>query len=212
MLQRCLNAGSTAVVGDSALGSGIGGSITTEGVGKVVDSMTSHCKLGADSVVCDLGAGIGRPLLQMAVSIAPRVTFGIELDELNAGVRYGGVLNSVLKHPILGSRLASASLPYVQQGDFTLCKPPLACFKSGLLVTHVYSFCAGMPQGTMGGIGNLISMSPCIKGFALVMHHSHNILKTLHEFGFPNTISLVDSIIVRQCGSGAQYRAYVFSR
>jgi hypothetical protein len=59
---------------------GIYGSITQKGTQRILTSLHHNCGLGPDSVLVDIGAGLGRPLLHAMHSHGIKGGFGIELD------------------------------------------------------------------------------------------------------------------------------------
>lgn len=207
-LSGCFTAGDSAGAGYTAAGSGIAGSITVGSLHKVMKIMARKCSFNRESVFCDLGAGNGRPVLHVAVCGRVLSSHGYELDEDTVHLRYKSMLEKCRQHELIGPMLKQP-LPYVVQGDFTKLQQ-LVCQETGLPVTHMYSFCEGMPQQTVKGIARLVRNTPSLQGVALVMHGTKRLLAKLKALGFPECMKLVDDIVVKMVGSGCVQHAYVF--
>lgn len=58
------------------------GKLTSDSMQKVEDAMISHCGLGKGSVFIDVGAGLGKPSIQVAQYPGMATSYGIESEEL----------------------------------------------------------------------------------------------------------------------------------
>lgn len=186
---------------------GIAGSLTVGNVSKIEEALTYGCNLNKQSVVCDLGCGMGRTVMQFAVMSQARV-FGYELHHVNC-LKFETVKRFVMESDMLGSRVSSD--PYVVCQNFKTLNSALTCPESGELVTHVYSFCEGMPAETMQSIARLVNMSH-LHGLALVMRSYPNIRQQMSSWGFQvEKLQLVKKFTVNQHGGQGQFQAYVFA-
>lgn len=141
---------------------GIYGSITQTGMQRIFESMRHNCGLDSSSVLVDIGAGLGRPLLHALVSPGIRGSFGVELDHVKVA-KANAFLSQTLHHLNQRGVAPSGSLP----------KPRIDCTSVEKVAslepaTHAYSFWEGVPQEGKDAFGRLFARARTLKGVAVV--------------------------------------------
>ncbi|KAJ9513041.1 hypothetical protein QJQ45_029470 [Haematococcus lacustris] len=186
---------------------GIYGSITQTGMQRIFESMRHNCGLDSSSVLVDIGAGLGRPLLHALVSPGIRGSFGVELDHVKVA-KANAFLSQTLHHLDQRGVARSGSLP----------KPRIDCTSVEKVAslepaTHAYSFWEGVPQQGKDAFGRLFASARTLKGVAVVQRSvrgedpAHMMLE--HGFG---PLLLIANFPVKMSGSGRSFQAYIFSK
>ena len=152
--------------GEARLGGGEGmqgiyGSITQASMSRVLDALAAETALGPDSIMLDVGAGLGRPLMHALVSHDIKRAVGIELDDVKVAKARALVRYIDRKNRIDGRQLAPC-IDYVCS-DIADAK---AVHTDD--VTHCYSFWEGLRPDAKEAFGRLVQKSDAVQGVAVV--------------------------------------------
>ena len=132
---------------------------------------TSSCELvfqllcdpgGRDSVLVDVGAGLGRPLLHAMLQCRVRRCFGSEVDAVKcskAEVFMDRALRQVFANGLLRGR------PPARPEVLCAAVEDVATLGEA---THAYSFWEGLPPDAKRGLGRLVRASGTLRAFAVV--------------------------------------------
>ncbi|MEW5317448.1 MAG: hypothetical protein WDW38_008742 [Sanguina aurantia] len=142
---------------------GVYGSITQTGMQKVINCLVNNCKLGSRSVLVDIGAGLGRPLLHALLDPGVAEVFGVEMDSVKVqkAVAFGPqVLRQMDQRGILplGHRLQPPEIRCASVEQVSSLEP----------ATHAYSFWEGVPASGKEAFGKLFAKSRSLKAVAVV--------------------------------------------
>ena len=190
---------------------GLYGSISQGGCAKVMASLAAKGGLGRDSVLVDVGAGLGRPLLHAMLQCRVRRCFGIEVDAVKcskAEVFMDRALRQVCAKGLVRGR--PPARPEV------LCAAVEDVATLGA-ATHAYSFWEGLPPDAKRGLGRLVRASGTLRAFAVVQRGfrggpgRRGPAEELAALGV-GPVRLVDQFPVAMSGSGRHFTAYVFTR
>jgi len=197
--------------GEARLGGGEGmqgiyGSITQASMSRVLDALAAETALGPDSVMLDVGAGLGRPLMHALVSHDIKRAVGIELDDVKVAKARALVRNIDRANRIDGRQLAPC-IDYVCS-DIADAK---AVHTDD--VTHCYSFWEGVPPDAKEAFGRLVQKSDAVQGVAVVQRavRGESPEQCMHGWGFGSLV-LVNTFAVSMAGSGRKMTAYIFRR
>eukprot|EP00892_Ulva_mutabilis_P001529 jgi/Ulvmu1/11377/UM075_0039.1 len=199
---------------EASLGGGGGfegfyGSVTANGVSRVYDSMTDHCRFGRDSFLVDIGGGVGRPLVHALVQPGLKTAVGIELDEIKCLKS-----ESVIRESLTVAR---------ELADEEDCVEPRVIHRdiekvnaTGTLdpATHAYAFWEGIPVRARVAFGELFAKSSTLQCVAVVQRairrQSPAELMAGYNFG---ALELVETLKgIHMSGSNRSFTAYVFKR
>lgn len=190
---------------------GLYGSISQGGCAKVMASLAAKGGLGRDSVLVDVGAGLGRPLLHAMLQCRVRRCFGIEVDAVKcskAEVFMDRALRQVFAKGLVRGR------PPARPEVLCAAVEDVATLGEA---THAYSFWEGLPPDAKRGLGRLVRASGTLRAFAVVQRGirggpgRRGPAEELAALGF-GPVRLVDQFPVAMSGSGRGFTAYVFTR
>ncbi|MEW5307451.1 MAG: hypothetical protein WDW36_009846 [Sanguina aurantia] len=187
---------------------GVYGSITQTGMQKVINCLVNNCKLGSRSVLVDIGAGLGRPLLHALLDPGVAEVFGVEMDSVKVqkAVAFGPqVLRQMDQRGILplGHRLQPPEIRCASVEQVSSLEP----------ATHAYSFWEGVPASGKEAFGKLFAKSRSLKAVAVVQRaiRKEDPSTYMSELGF-GPLLLLKSFPVNMSGSGRSFTAYIFSK
>lgn len=186
---------------------GLYGSICAPDTERIFTVMRDTCGLGPTSHLIDIGAGLGRPLLHAAITMAVASTHGLELDSIKC-LKAGAFLRNVTLAAVR-SKLCPANLPLPVMS----CTPieKTACLDPG---THAYSFWEGIPADARVAFGLLFASSRTMQCVAVVqrgMRTADPAAVMEEDYGF-GPLTLVDTFPVQMSGSRQTFRAYIFKK
>ncbi|GAX78395.1 hypothetical protein CEUSTIGMA_g5837.t1 [Chlamydomonas eustigma] len=186
---------------------GIYGSITRKGMQKIFDKLHHNCGFDQNSVLVDVGAGLGRPMLHAMFSPGVKGSFGIELDHVKVQKAKAFMKNTLHDMKLRGSSLKDTSWI-----------PNMHCCGVEKLdtlepATHAYSFWEGIPTDGRIAFGKLFNHSRSLRAVAVVQRaiRGQEPAALMEELGF-GPLLLITSFSVNMSGSGASFQAYVFSK
>lgn len=183
---------STGSVGGYGHNGPIYGEITMGTFQKVVDALAEHTGFDASSSFVDIGSGLGKPNLHVALNPGVRLSYGVELEELRwqlsmHNLRF--VLNEVPE--------MRKSVVYFAHEDAT----NLGSFEP---FTHVYMFDVGFPPSVLVSLANAFNTSKTVKGLVSFQRPD----KVIAVYGF--AVELITQITTRMNGSTETHTAYIY--
>ncbi|KAL4855805.1 hypothetical protein ACK3TF_003578 [Chlorella vulgaris] len=185
---------------------GLYGSIKKSGMDKVVECMAAKCGLDSRSVMVDIGAGLGRPLLHALLEPGIAGARGIEIDRIKCDKAAAFCKQAVAELRRRGIAGAEELVP-----------PPVECsaiekVRSLDPCTHAYSFWEGVPWEGKAAFGALFAACRTLRSVAVVQRAIRTCpLEYMDELGFGELV-LVGSFSVSMSGSGRSFTAYVFNK
>lgn len=172
---------------------GVYGSIACAGMDRVVAMLKHHAAFATDSVLVDIGSGLGRPLAHVAMDPGVRRGIGIEID----------------------------SVKHVKALEFTkrvFAKMQLDCdvlllnkhIKDVLWTdgTHAYTFWEGFSADDKARVAEFFNTSN-MKHIVVVQRAMRDPCAAMHDHGFAR-LRLLDKTPVTMSGSGRAFHAYLF--
>lgn len=185
---------------------GLYGSIKKGGMDRVLECMRQKCGLDARSVLVDVGAGLGRPLMHALLSPGIAGARGIEIDRIKCDKAAA----------FLRQAIAQLARRGVIQ-DAQVAPPEIECsaierVRSLDPCTHAYSFWEGVPVDGKAGFGRLFAASRTLRSVAVVQRAIRTCpVAYMADLGFGELV-LVGSFAVSMSGSGRSFTAYVFNK
>lgn len=190
---------SSGAVGGYGHDGPIYGEVTMGTFQKVVEYLRKHLEFGSDSCFLDIGAGLGKPNLHVAVDPGVEYSFGIEIEDLR------------WKLSMHNLRHCHKQCPSLQQVEATHNHPNVHFIHSDVTAidhfspfTHIYMFDVGFPPDVLVKIANAFNISRSVKG--LVSFQTPK--RMIEHYGFD--MSLMEKIKTRMCGSSESHTAYVY--
>jgi len=159
-----------------------------------VDALCKYTGFDASSAFVDVGSGLGKPNLHVALNPGVRLSFGVELEELRwqlsmHNLRF--VLNEVAE--------MRKSVVYFANIDATT----MAHFEP---FTHVSMFDVGFPPDVLVSLANAFNLSRTAK--ALVSFTRPD--KVISVYGF--AVNLITQVATRMSGSTEKHTAYIYAK
>lgn len=178
-------------VGDDAGVKGISGSLARASMLRVLEALRDHTGLNkGDSVLVDLGAGIGEPLAWALCHGFVSKTRGFEFDSVKV--------------------TRAATFMRLLQLDAEVHELDINAIDSLGDATHVYLAWQGFDAMTKEHIGRLLSLTPGVRGVAVVQHASRTGQRFLHEeCGFPERLVIEKHFSVTMSGGKQRLMAYI---
>mmetsp|Transcript_3543 Transcript_3543/g.9012 ORF Transcript_3543/g.9012 Transcript_3543/m.9012 type:complete len:663 (-) Transcript_3543:256-2244(-) len=193
---------------------GLYGSITSAGTQAVLDAMALHGCLCDDSVLLDVGAGLGRPLLHARISHDVAHAYGIELDRVKCdkAAAFGARTLEELACTVEGiSGAAISGLARLGQPPAVLCAP-IEAVPSLEPATHAYSFWEGVCVPARAAFGRLFASSAtlgCVTVVQRTLRGAQSPADFMADLEF-GPLRLVATTSVAMSGSGRKFTAYTF--
>jgi len=183
---------SSGAVGGYGHNGPVYGEVTMGTFQKVVDALCEHTGFDASSAFVDIGSGLGKPNLHVALNPGVRLSYGVELEELRwqlsmHNLRY--VLNQVPE--------MRKSVVYFANSDATY----MDHFEP---FTHVYMFDVGFPPSVLVALANAFNLSKTVQ--ALVSFQRPD--KVISRYGFG--VDLISQVATRMSGSTEKHTAYIY--
>jgi len=183
---------SSGAVGGYGHNGPVYGEVTMGTFQKVVDALCEYTGFDASSAFVDIGSGLGKPNLHVALNPGVRLSYGVELEELRwqlsmHNLRY--VLNEVPE--------MRKSVVYFANSDAT----EMDHFEP---FTHVYMFDVGFPPSVLVALANAFNLSKTVQ--ALVSFQRPD--KVISRYGFG--VDLITQVATRMSGSTEKHTAYIY--
>jgi len=183
---------STGAVGGYGHNGPVYGEVTMGTFQKVVDALREHTGFGPDSAFMDIGSGLGKPNLHVALNPGVRLSFGVELEELRWQLSMHNLRNVMREVSEL-----KKSVVYFANSDAT----DMVHFEP---FTHVYMFDVGFPPAVLVSLANAFNASKSVQALVSFMRPD----KVISVYGF--AVELVCQIQTRMSGSTEKHTAYVY--
>ena len=172
IVRRC-----TGSLGGNGAGGAIYGELTIQSMQKVVAMMCRDANLGPDSLFIDIGSGLGKPNLHVALEPHVRCSVGVEMEE----VRWQLSLHN-LKHVLRADLTAGSAAP-------AGAAPPNVIFLQRDVMnaatldpfTHIYLFDIGMPPKLFAHLADCLQKST--KAQFLLCYHGPTMM--IEKYRFP---------------------------
>ncbi|KIY96809.1 hypothetical protein MNEG_11153 [Monoraphidium neglectum] len=183
------------------------GTLTRAGVQQIMESMADVCGLSSSSVLVDIGAGIGRPLLHAMHHPGVGASWGVEIDPVKCSKGRAYV-------QLVVRDMAGAGLP-AGGGGAAAAAPSMVCVAVERLstlepATHAYACWEGMPRTAKVAFGALFLASPSLQSVAVVQRAFRRPPQAaMQELGF-GELDLLKTFPVHLAGSQRQLNAYIF--
>lgn len=166
---------------------------------KIINCLVDRLDLGPSSSFLDIGSGLGKPNLHVAVEPGVRVSFGVELERLRWQLSMHNLRHCMSK--VRGLKKAVAAH---KQNTVYFANSDITNISNFDPFTHIYMFDVGFPPSALVAIANAFNVSRTVK--ALVSFtRPHHIITT---YGF--AVQLIDKITTRMHGSSESHTAYVY--
>ncbi|KXZ50220.1 hypothetical protein GPECTOR_17g857 [Gonium pectorale] len=185
---------------------GLYGSITQQGMQKVLDCLQRNTGLDQRSVFIDIGAGLGRPMLHAMVAAGVTSAWGVELDRVKcnkAAAFCGHVMENLVAKGLMAPDVPVPPVRCAPVEEVSTLDP----------ATHAYSFWEGVPTEGKLAFGELFASSRSLRAVAVVQRamRGEEPAAVMRELGF-GPVLLIASFPVKMSGSGRSFTAYVFSK
>ncbi|GBF93779.1 hypothetical protein Rsub_06111 [Raphidocelis subcapitata] len=178
------------------------GTLTRAGVQRIMAELAASCGLGRDSVLVDIGAGIGRPLLHAMLHPRVAASWGVEIDPVKCskGRAYIELVSRDMAGAgLMGDGAAPPSMVCVPVEQLSTLEP----------ATHVYACWEGMPRTAKVALGGLFVAAATIQSVAVVQRaFRRSPLLEMREMGFGD-LRLLTTFPVHLAGSQRQLNAYI---
>jgi hypothetical protein len=183
---------STGAVGGYGHNGPVYGEVTMGTFQKVVDALALHTGFDANSSFVDIGSGLGKPNLHVALNPGVKLSFGIELEKLRWELSMHNLRFVLDKVPEMRK-----SVVYFANKDAT----EMDNFEP---FTHVYMFDVGFPPAVLVSLANAFNLSKTVQ--ALVSFQRPDRVISLYGFA----VDLVTQIQTRMSGSTELHTAYIY--
>lgn len=185
---------------------GIYGTLTQTGCQRVMDTMHELCGLQENSILVDIGAGLGRPLLHALFSPGVRKAYGVEVDTVKCAKAAVFCQQTLLE---MAQRQCSSTVrqaPEIVQGNIEEATTLDPC-------THAFSFWEGIPVSARLAFGRLFSKSTTLRSVVVIQRsmRKEDPTDVMLDYGF-GALTLTSTFPVKMSGRGAQFHAYIFLR
>jgi hypothetical protein len=159
---------------------------------KVVDALAEHTGFDASSAFVDIGSGLGKPNLHVALNPGVRLSFGIELEEL----RWQLSMHNL--------RFVLDEVPEMRKSVVYFANKDATDMNHFEPFTHVYMFDVGFPPSVLVSLANAFNLSKTVQ--ALVSFTRPD--KVISVYGFD--VDLITQIATRMSGSTEMHTAYIY--
>ncbi|KAI8477070.1 MAG: hypothetical protein J3K34DRAFT_498494 [Monoraphidium minutum] len=181
------------------------GTLTRNGVQQIMVAMAEACGLSKGSVLVDIGAGIGRPLLHAMQHPGVAAAWGVEIDPVKCskGRAYMElVMRDMARAGLLAGGARAPSMACVPVEQLSTLEP----------ATHAYAAWEGMPDTAKVAFGRLFVASSTLQSVAVAQRSFRRPpLDVMRELGF-GELQLLKTFPVHLAGSQRQLNAYIFRK
>jgi SAM-dependent methyltransferase len=184
---------STGAVGGYGHNGPVYGEITMGTFQKVVDALALHTDFDASSSFVDIGSGLGKPNLHVALNPGVKLSFGIELEKL----RWELSMHNL--------RFVLEQVPEMRKSVVYFANKDATEMENFEPFTHVYMFDVGFPPSVLVSLANAFNLSKTVR--ALVSFQRPD--KVISVYGF--AVDLITQIQTRMSGSTELHTAYIYS-
>lgn len=187
----------TGSIGGNGHGGAIYGEITEGSMQKIIELMMVHTKLGPSSRFLDVGCGLGKPNVHVALYPGVEMSYGVEMES----VRWWLGMNNL--DAVLGSAAKD------KDGKNVRCMMAHADITEARTFdpfTHVYMFDIGFPPELLYTLASMFNTSRTSE--FLICYHSPRLM--IDEYGFE--IKLLAQKQTSMFGSSESHMCYLYRR
>lgn len=190
----------TGKLGGGGAGGAIYGEVTQKSFARIVDFLKSNCQFGTSSTFIDIGAGLGKPNLHVALDPGVKASVGVELG----GERWWQSMD-ILWHGFEENEAAATGLDSLN-GPIFLAHADFLNMKSLEAFTHVYMFDKGFPPILMEHISTVFNSST--KSEYLICYKKPRHI--IEEYSFH--VEEIGRIVTKMSGSGEGNTCFVYRK
>ena len=190
----------TGTLGGGGAGGAIYGEVTQKSFARIVDFLKSECELDTSSTFIDIGAGLGKPNLHVALDPGVKASVGVELG----GERWWQS-QDILWHGFEKNTAKETGLDSLH-GPIFLAHADFLEINSLNDFSHVYMFDKGFPPALMDHIAHVFNSSPnsqylmCFKKPRVIIEH--------YEF----QVKEIGRVRTSMSGSGESNTCYFYQK
>jgi hypothetical protein len=159
---------------------------------KVVDALSEHTGFDASSSFVDIGSGLGKPNLHVALNPGVKLSFGIEVEQMRWQLSMHNLRFVLGEVPEMRK-----SVVYFAHKDAT----EMDHFEP---FTHMYMFDVGFPPSVLVSLANAFNLSKTVQ--ALVSFTRPD--KVISVYGF--AVDLITQVVTQMSGSSEKHTAYIY--
>ena len=189
----------TGSIGGSSHGGAIYGEITIGSMQNIVNLMKEHTNLGPVSRFIDVGCGLGKPNIHVALDPGVEFSYGIEIDRTRwvLGMNNLDICLTEIEEDQSKQSEQSLHRCILEHGDIMNAK-------SFDPFTHVYMFDVGFPPKLLKKLAEIYNHS---QSQYLICYHGPTSMK---DYGFD--IELMVKVRTKMHGSGSSHMGYIYCR
>jgi len=161
---------------------------------KIVNVLCQHTGFDASSSFLDIGSGLGKPNLHVALNPGVQLSFGIEVEELRWQLSMHN-LRFVLKQ-----------VPEMRQSVVYFAKKDATEMGHFEPFTHVYMFDVGFPPSVLVSLANAFNLSKTVQSLVSFQRPD----KIISVYGF--AVELITQVTTRMNGSSESHTAYIYRK
>lgn len=190
----------TGTLGGGGAGGAIYGEVTQKSFARIVNVLKSECELDTSSTFIDIGAGLGKPNLHVALDPGVKASVGVELG----GERWWQS-QDILWHGFEKNTAKETGLDSLN-GPIFLAHADFLEINSLNDFSHVYMFDKGFPPVLMDHIAHVFNSSPnsqylmCFKKPRVIIEH--------YEF----QVKEIGRVRTSMSGSGESNTCYFYQK
>lgn len=168
------------------------GEITMGTFQKVLNFLRDNLDFDANSAFLDIGSGLGKPNLHVALNPGVRMSFGLEVEHLRWQLSMHNLRFAIKDVPNFPSQVV-----HFTQRDVT-------DIQNFAPFTHVYMFDVGFPPSALKAIARAFNASPTVQALVSFQRPAH----VIGGHGF--AVECVGQIMTRMHGSSEGHTAYIY--
>ena len=191
----------TGDLGGSSHGGAIYGEITMVSMQKIVQLMKERTNLGLGSRFIDIGCGLGKPNIHVALDLGVEFSYGIEMDE-NRWVLGMNNLKICLEEAI-EKRQSKQNEQFLHR--CILEHGNIESAENFDPFTHVYMFDVGFPPKLLNKLSEIYNRS---QSKYLICYHGEKDM--IEKYGFD--IELIVNVKTKMHGSRRSHTGYIYRR
>jgi hypothetical protein len=186
----------TGSLGGNGSGGAIYGELTQSSMQRVINLMCTKGEMDASSVFIDVGAGLGKPNLHVAIDPAVRYSVGVEMEHVRWHLSMHN-LKHYLEVPVAEPEIEKPSNVVFMHGDIIKAR-------SFDPFTHIYMFDIGFPPNLFLHIAECLRKSSTAK--YVLCYHRPQLMLT--KYGFD--MEFIEKQATSMHGSSEGHTAYLY--
>ncbi|GLC74854.1 hypothetical protein PLESTF_001564700 [Pleodorina starrii] len=198
--EKAIYACQAAVGGDEGT-CGLSGSLTAASLGNVLSILTKEAALGGRSVVVDVGASIGKLLVQCMAQVKVAAAIGIEICDKKVDKAEAVLQMSCAALKDMGGREKDMKVICGSAGQVGALSPP---------PTHFFAFWQGFNPRDKHTVADLVMRHSSRRAVVIIQEHKkRDIEQEMELYGFRG-LRLLDTVPVTMSGSNHTKHAHIF--